>query len=85
MWICRPHPQPLQSTQEEPSYPEAGSPAQSQQQYNIKGTTDQMKRLHHKPILHTRHEDTDCENPLSRLECEQTHVAKTNLHKIWAY
>lgn len=34
------------------------------------------------PIHFTR-ETT--EKPWSRLECEQTHVAKTNFHKIWAY
>lgn len=33
--------------------------------------------------IHFTQETT--EKPWSRLECEQTHVAKTNFHKIWAY
>lgn len=61
MWEFAPHPPPLQYTK--PYYPKGGSAAHSQQQYNIKGTTDQMKRLRHKPILYTWQEDTDRENP----------------------
>lgn len=57
MWEFAPIPPSLQSTQEEPYCLKAGSPAHSQQQYNIKGTTDQMKRLRHKPISYTWHED----------------------------
>lgn len=49
---------------EEPYHPGARSGAPSQLQYNIKATTDQMKRLHHKPIVYTGHKDTDCENPI---------------------
>lgn len=78
-----PHPLLHNLAQEEPSHPEAQVPAQSQQQYSIKRATDQMKCLRHKPILYTLHETT--EKPWSRLESEGTHVAKTNLHKIWAY
>lgn len=33
--------------------------------------------------IHFTQETT--EKPWSRLECEQTHKAKTNFHKIWAY
>ena len=52
-----PHPPTLESIQEEAYCPKADSSAHSQQQYNIKGTTEQMKRLRHKPILYTWHED----------------------------
>lgn len=76
-----PHPLFHNLPQEEPSHPDAQVPAQSQQQYSINRATDQMKC--HKPILYTLHETT--EKPWSRLESEGTHVAKTNLHKIWAY
>lgn len=68
--ICEnlpPHPPSLQSTQEEALPEELRLLQPTQQQYNIKGTTEQMKRLHHKPILYTWHEDTDCENPIKSL------------------
>lgn len=67
MWEFAPPPPSLQSLQEEAYCPKADSSARSQQQYNIEGTTEQMKRLHHKPILYTWHEDTDCENPIKSL------------------
>lgn len=87
MWeFAHPHPPSLQSTQEEPSEPKAGSQAQPQQQYNIKGATDQMTRLRHKPIVYTRDTETQTVRiPQSHLECERTHVAKTMSHKIEAY
>lgn len=70
--------------QEEPGHPKVQVLAQSQQQYSIKRATDWRNAYATSPsyTLYTR----DNREAMKSLRIwRNTHVAKANLHKIWAY
>lgn len=70
--------------QEEPGHPKVQVLAQSQQQYSIKRATDRRNAYATSPsyTLYTR----DNREAMKSLRIwRNTHVAKANLHKIWAY